>query len=171
MSRQTQRRGNKYQKKQAALEDALASFERLTLQEEGLRYERAYKVIQEQVGPGCALLSASCCVVCTSAVLLQRCSSPVLLQQPGSRSVLHSSSLYMRYTVLEDVGDAGCSKRYLHANPHPHTALPYGHGCALGTGVAFPPHQTTPQSQFYSIMRCLWLRLIVGRSTPIYSAC
>jgi hypothetical protein len=55
MSRQSQRRGSKYQKKQAALEKALASFERLTLQEEGLRYEKQYRTIQEQVGPGCVL--------------------------------------------------------------------------------------------------------------------
>jgi hypothetical protein len=52
MSRQTQPRISRYHKKQAAVDEALASFERLLLQEEDLKDEQAYKIIQEQVKAG-----------------------------------------------------------------------------------------------------------------------
>jgi hypothetical protein len=83
MSRQTLPRGSKHQKKQAALEEALTSFEKLMLQEEDLKDEQDYKLIQEQVMLafplyGCFVLF--CLLLCCSAHLLQ--------QQVGLRIVL-----------------------------------------------------------------------------------
>jgi hypothetical protein len=59
MAKQTQPRGSRWQKKQAALDDALASFEKLMLQEEDLKDEQVYKIIQEQVILDCMLSGCS----------------------------------------------------------------------------------------------------------------